>query len=180
MKIGHRTKVPRFVLNTFEERIIIFSTHRSQAFQIQGFPRFIGWFPSIFGGFPYFFGTLPQCFGRFPEFYIISRVFIFIFFDVWWICGLPIFFGFHLVRSVAKLFADKICNHCFVYGIESIAANHFKKFYHSSLLAKRIFLLVCHHQSSCFAREAPSWTKSSMLHASSSRELRWQCARSPM
>ena len=23
-------------------------------FGLQGFPRFIGWFPSIFGGFPYF------------------------------------------------------------------------------------------------------------------------------
>ena len=35
---------------------------------LRGFPRVIGWFPSIFGGFPYYFWCVPTVFGRFPEF----------------------------------------------------------------------------------------------------------------
>ena len=35
---------------------------------LQGFPRFIGRFPSIFGLFLYFFGAFAPIFGRFPEF----------------------------------------------------------------------------------------------------------------
>ena len=41
---------------------------RAVSLELQGLPRFIGWFPSIFDGSPHFFGAFPRFFGRFLEF----------------------------------------------------------------------------------------------------------------